>query len=305
MFLCSYTVNYYKFSCSPRVCVGFSRFSWVSLCSLWVLLPQATDMHLRWSCEVAEPLSAGEAAVGNQSLAPTLSHLVLFPDDPELWDFTLHGAEVLGAAAGSPPSRGLQPGTPNSHQMQTRSKTPQRGPTRPPDNHWPSTSRGQERAHVRPQHQIQHYTRPGELSWRGLNSAPSGWSFTCRCSALQVEPSAPTEKEWAWRNAGWTTDASCCFLPELHNPDYSMSYLFLFACVQFLFKKKVVMFWDVFLIYILVQEIKAKPLDLCLNVFTADYCAKDKHYFYFHMLRLNFTFIGALHTQLYSGFCLE
>lgn len=242
-----------------RVLSGFSRFSvfspgslWFlcvlsmfSLCSLRVLLPcQATDMHLhlRWSCEVAEPLSAGEAVVGNQSLAPTLSHLVLFPDDPELWDFTLHGAEVLGGGGGSsPPSRGPQPGTPNSHQMQTRSKTPQRGPKRPPDDHWPSTSRGQERAHVRPQHQNQHYTGPGELSWWGLNCAPSGWSFTCRCSTLQVEPSAPTEKEWAWRNAGWTTDASCCFLPELHNPDYSMSYLFLFACVQFLFKKNVML----------------------------------------------------------------
>ncbi|XP_075870891.1 DNA repair protein RAD52 homolog isoform X2 [Nelusetta ayraudi] len=103
------------------------------------------------------PAAAGNSTHGHWNVSSKEDDLA---DDPELWDFTLHGAEVLGGA-GSPPSRGPQPGTPNSHQMQTRSKTPQRGPKRPPDDHWPSTSRGQERAHVRPQHQNQHYSGAG------------------------------------------------------------------------------------------------------------------------------------------------
>ncbi|CAL1592115.1 unnamed protein product [Knipowitschia caucasica] len=53
-------------------------------------------------------------------------------DDPELWDFTLEGAdEFLAPVEG--PSRGPHPSTPSNHQMQTRSKTPQRPPCRPPE----------------------------------------------------------------------------------------------------------------------------------------------------------------------------
>ncbi|KAG7281871.1 hypothetical protein CRUP_031120 [Coryphaenoides rupestris] len=57
-------------------------------------------------------------------------------DDPELWDFTLEGIEELNGPEGGEASRGPRPSTPGSHQMQTRSMTPQRGPTcpgRPPD----------------------------------------------------------------------------------------------------------------------------------------------------------------------------
>ncbi|KPP74721.1 DNA repair protein RAD52-like [Scleropages formosus] len=54
-----------------------------------------------------------------------------FPDDPELWNFTLEGADFLDAPAhkGTIPC----PSTPTSHEMLTRSKTPQRtAPLWPP-----------------------------------------------------------------------------------------------------------------------------------------------------------------------------
>ncbi|XP_032379971.1 DNA repair protein RAD52 homolog isoform X2 [Etheostoma spectabile] len=77
-------------------------------------------------------------------------------DDPELWDFTLDGIEELDVPVGGPPSR-AKPLTPSNHLMQTRSKTPQRAPGRPPDEA-PSYSGGQDRA----QHQNQYQARPGE-----------------------------------------------------------------------------------------------------------------------------------------------
>ncbi|XP_068579389.1 DNA repair protein RAD52 homolog isoform X2 [Cebidichthys violaceus] len=80
-------------------------------------------------------------------------------DDPELWDFTLDGIDLLDA--GGPPSRALAPSTPGNHKMQTRSKTPLRPTGRPPDEA-PSYSGGQDRAQYRPQHQNQHQARPGE-----------------------------------------------------------------------------------------------------------------------------------------------
>ncbi|XP_036006695.1 DNA repair protein RAD52 homolog isoform X2 [Fundulus heteroclitus] len=46
--------------------------------------------------------------------------------DSELWDFTLDGIDELDAPAGAASPRGTRPRTPGSHQMQTRSKTPQR-----------------------------------------------------------------------------------------------------------------------------------------------------------------------------------
>lgn len=52
-------------------------------------------------------------------------------DDAELWNFTLDGIEELDVPAGGPP-RELRPSTPSNHHMQTRSKTPQRGASRPP-----------------------------------------------------------------------------------------------------------------------------------------------------------------------------
>ncbi len=48
-----------------------------------------------------------------------------FSDDPELWDFTLDGIDMLdnhGTGSTEPP----RPTTPSQHKMTTRSKTPQR-----------------------------------------------------------------------------------------------------------------------------------------------------------------------------------
>ncbi|XP_068459514.1 DNA repair protein RAD52 homolog [Clinocottus analis] len=83
-------------------------------------------------------------------------------DDPELWDFTLDGVDLLDVPAGGPPSRAVLPSTPGSHNMRTRSKTPQRAPGRPPDEA-PSFSGGQDRAQYRPQLQDQYQARPGEV----------------------------------------------------------------------------------------------------------------------------------------------
>ncbi|XP_027896959.1 DNA repair protein RAD52 homolog isoform X1 [Xiphophorus couchianus] len=71
-------------------------------------------------------------------------------DDPELWDFTLDGIEELDVPADASSPRGSRPRTPRSHQMQTRSKTPQRASTRSPNTH------------SRPPHNNQHQGRPGE-----------------------------------------------------------------------------------------------------------------------------------------------
>ncbi|XP_070762897.1 DNA repair protein RAD52 homolog [Enoplosus armatus] len=78
-------------------------------------------------------------------------------DDPKLWDFTLDGIEELDVPAGAP----LPPSTPGNHQMQTRSKTPQRAPGRPP-HEVSSHSRGQDRPKSGPLHQNQYQARPGE-----------------------------------------------------------------------------------------------------------------------------------------------
>ncbi|XP_045892790.1 DNA repair protein RAD52 homolog [Micropterus dolomieu] len=80
-------------------------------------------------------------------------------DDPEFWDFTLDGIEELDVPAGAPSTRGLRPGTPGNHQMQTRSKTPQRAPGRPTDEA-SSYSRGQDQSRF--QHPFQYQARTGE-----------------------------------------------------------------------------------------------------------------------------------------------
>ncbi|XP_040927259.1 DNA repair protein RAD52 homolog isoform X2 [Betta splendens] len=80
-------------------------------------------------------------------------------DDPELWNFALDGTDEMDASTDRPYSRGSRPSTPGNHQMLTRSKTPQRGPGRPPDEA-PSYSRGQDGPEYRPQNQYR--ARPGE-----------------------------------------------------------------------------------------------------------------------------------------------
>uniref|UniRef100_A0A096M3X4 DNA repair protein RAD52 homolog n=1 Tax=Poecilia formosa TaxID=48698 RepID=A0A096M3X4_POEFO len=78
------------------------------------------------------------------------SRLAVSADDPELWDFTLDGIEELDVPAGASSPRGSIPRTPGSHQMQTRSKTPQKASTRSPNTH------------SRAQHNDQYQGRPGE-----------------------------------------------------------------------------------------------------------------------------------------------
>ncbi|XP_062245583.1 DNA repair protein RAD52 homolog [Platichthys flesus] len=84
-----------------------------------------------------------------------------FTYDPEVWDLNLDGIEELDVPTGAPPSNGLRPGTPGNHQMQTRSRTPQRSLGRPPVE-GPSHGRGQDRAQITPQYQNQYPGRPGE-----------------------------------------------------------------------------------------------------------------------------------------------
>ncbi|XP_065148020.1 DNA repair protein RAD52 homolog isoform X2 [Paramisgurnus dabryanus] len=75
---------------------------------------------------------------------PTVQALHLKQDDPELWDFTLEGIDMLDDAGGSS-SEPPRPTTPSEHKMVTRSKTPQRGQyLRPP---------AQPQGHVVPQGQ--------------------------------------------------------------------------------------------------------------------------------------------------------
>ncbi|KAM3609936.1 uncharacterized protein V6R79_022693 [Siganus canaliculatus] len=100
----------------------------------------------------------GPSTLGDSSLSEhrkASSSVEYLADDPELWDFTLDGIEELDVPAAAPSSREPRPNTPSSHQMQTRSKTPQRAPARPPDQ-----------AQSRPQHQHQHQyqVKPGEVS---------------------------------------------------------------------------------------------------------------------------------------------
>lgn len=87
----------------------------------------------------------------------------LSADDPEIWDFTLDRFEDLDAAAGRIPCRDAGPGTPGSHAMQTRSKTPQSGPGRPAGDA-AAHSRRQEQGQSRPQHPDRHHHGTGEGS---------------------------------------------------------------------------------------------------------------------------------------------
>ncbi|XP_030587947.1 DNA repair protein RAD52 homolog isoform X2 [Archocentrus centrarchus] len=101
-------------------------------------------------------------AGGHELTKPNGSRDVYLADDPELWDFTLHGIEDLDAPAAGPPPRELRPSTPQHHPMQTRSKTPQRTADRPPEA--APYSRGQDQAQFRPQQQSHYQGRPGEAS---------------------------------------------------------------------------------------------------------------------------------------------
>ncbi|XP_072291122.1 DNA repair protein RAD52 homolog isoform X2 [Eucyclogobius newberryi] len=64
---------------------------------------------------------------------PPVAHKESLADDPDLWDFTLEGVDELVVPAEGL-SRGARPSTPSNHHMQTRSKTPQKPPSRPPEH---------------------------------------------------------------------------------------------------------------------------------------------------------------------------
>ncbi|XP_022610438.1 DNA repair protein RAD52 homolog isoform X2 [Seriola dumerili] len=124
-------------------------------------LQQKQDQAKSEDTEVAigQGSSGGHEGVSNGRRTPSSRDQYL-ADDPEMWDFTLDGIEELDVTGG-PSSRGLKPSTPGNHKMQTRSKTPQRPPGRPPDEAQ-LYSRGQDRNQYIPQHQNQDHGRPGE-----------------------------------------------------------------------------------------------------------------------------------------------
>ncbi|XP_034391435.1 DNA repair protein RAD52 homolog isoform X2 [Cyclopterus lumpus] len=101
------------------------------------------------------PAPSESTSAGHRQPSCRDEHLA---DDPELWDFTLDGVDLLDG----PNSIALVPSTPGNHTMQTRSKTPLRDPGRPPDEA-PSYRGGQERVQYRPQLPNQHQARPGEV----------------------------------------------------------------------------------------------------------------------------------------------
>ncbi|XP_041651888.1 DNA repair protein RAD52 homolog isoform X2 [Cheilinus undulatus] len=84
-------------------------------------------------------------------------------DDPELWDFTLDGIEELNVPPGDSLYRPHRPSTPGNHQMQTRSKTPQRVPGRPQDPA-PSFNVGQSVAQSRPHYHNQYQAGSGQMT---------------------------------------------------------------------------------------------------------------------------------------------
>ncbi|XP_010888657.1 DNA repair protein RAD52 homolog isoform X2 [Esox lucius] len=97
--------------------------------------------------EKGNPLPQFKAAGPDIEQGPGGAH-----DDPELWDFTLDGIEELDA--GGSTSSLLRPNTPGgSHQMLTRSKTPQRLPVRP---HEPLPHGRSHQSQFRPQNPNQH-----------------------------------------------------------------------------------------------------------------------------------------------------
>ncbi|XP_013867743.1 DNA repair protein RAD52 homolog isoform X3 [Austrofundulus limnaeus] len=103
----------------------------------------------------ARESSVSNASSENQNFSSGDSNL---KDDPEIWQFFLDENEDLDGPAGEASSRGVQPGTPGNHQMQTRSKTPQRDQSRPPEA--PSNSRTH--SPYRPRHQNHYQGRHGE-----------------------------------------------------------------------------------------------------------------------------------------------
>ncbi|KAM6936913.1 DNA repair protein RAD52 homolog [Xenentodon cancila] len=130
---------------------------------------EAKKLQQKWDQAKSEQaeVAVGRKSTGDPNYVPALSDNIDenkcsrdgdLTDDPKLWDFTLDGTEELDVPGGGPAPVGLRPSTPGNHHMQTRSKTPQRALSGPPDV--PSNGREQVQAPYRPQQQYQ--GRPGE-----------------------------------------------------------------------------------------------------------------------------------------------
>ncbi|XP_029379245.1 DNA repair protein RAD52 homolog isoform X4 [Echeneis naucrates] len=123
-------------------------------------LQQKQEQTKSEDAEVAIGRGPGyETAPHNEHKTPS-SRDEYLADDPEMWDFTLDGIEELDVPAGASSSRSFKPSTPGNHQMQTRSKTPQRPPGRSSDQ---SHCRAPDRTQYIPHHQNQHQGKPGEV----------------------------------------------------------------------------------------------------------------------------------------------
>ncbi|XP_007252931.3 DNA repair protein RAD52 homolog isoform X1 [Astyanax mexicanus] len=121
---------------------------------------QETPQLKRENSGPAIPLKSGQASGPINHSTPN-GHTVLtkeeyLADDPELWDFTMDGIDMLDDLA-KESSGAPQPSTPGEHTMVTRSKTPLRTaslrpPVRPQD---PVVHRGQiKHTHYQPPAQI-------------------------------------------------------------------------------------------------------------------------------------------------------
>ncbi|XP_043084722.1 DNA repair protein RAD52 homolog isoform X2 [Puntigrus tetrazona] len=92
------------------------------------LRQQQLQQKFRQEMEAKKLLQEQKTQQSNASARPLPSK----QDDPELWDFTLDGIDMLddpGSGSAEPP----RPTTPSQHKMTTRSKTPQRAQyLRPP-----------------------------------------------------------------------------------------------------------------------------------------------------------------------------
>ncbi|KAF7224638.1 DNA repair protein RAD52 homolog [Nothobranchius furzeri] len=111
----------------------------------------------------SEPATSSATAENGSSSSKDLT------DDPDLWDFTLDGIEELDGP-GESPSKGSRPSTPGNHKMQTRSKTPQRAQSKPPE----ASSCSRAHQPYRPHHQTPHQGRPDQASGETLSPCRQG-----------------------------------------------------------------------------------------------------------------------------------
>ncbi|KAJ8003050.1 hypothetical protein DPEC_G00165330 [Dallia pectoralis] len=116
--------------------------------------------------EKGDPRAQLKTAGPDIAQAPGGAH-----DDPDLWDFTLDGIEELDT--GGSASSLLQPSTPGgSHQMLTRSKTPQRLPVGSHEPQAHGRSHGAHHSQFRPPNPYQHQPPRTSETGQGEVSSP-------------------------------------------------------------------------------------------------------------------------------------